>query len=160
MPNMDNLLLKRDDGTDVTYYPISDRPILQWRTNVSGVSVEGQARVEIQTEDMKSGKTRANMKIVQPIMAVIPSGSVNAAGIQAAPTVVDEDAISITFYAGKQGSNETRADLVRQAAHLLSGAGSTTTQNIAVSAVTADLVRDSANTRVVPYGLVNLLWPS
>jgi len=157
---MDNLLLKKDDGTDVTFYPVSDRPILSWRTNVSGVAPDGQARVEIQHEEMKSGKIRANLKIVQPIMAVIPSGSVNAAGIQAAPTVVDEDAISITFYAGKQGSNETRADLARMAAHLLSGAGATSAQVVAVSAVTADLVRDVANTRPALYGVVNLLWPS
>lgn len=160
MASMDNLLLKKDDGTDVTYYPISDRPLTHWRTNVSGVSLEGQSRVELQTETMKNGKTRANVKIIQPIMAVIPSGSVNAMGIQASPTVVDEDSVSVTFYAGKQGTNETRADLVRQLAHLLLGAGSSTGQGLTATSTTPDVVRDAANSRVFPYGFVNGLWPS
>lgn len=159
MPSMTNILLKKDDGTDNTYYPVTDRPSPHWRTNVSGIGDSGQARLEFQTEKMKNGKTRANLKVTQPIMEVIPSGSVNAMGIQAAPMVADEESVSITFYLSPRGTNETRADLFRQVAHLLQGAGANTTMNLVVSGVTADVIRDCAAASPVPYGIVNLLWP-
>lgn len=159
MANQDILLLKKDTGTDVTYFPVSDRPVLQWRTNVSGVSDLGQSRLEIKEELMKSGVKRVNIKIEQPIMEVIPSGSVNAMGVQAGPHVAGSDSISITGYFSSRGTNITRADLLRQAAQLLAGAGSATGLNIIVNS-TADTYKSAGAANVVPFGLVNGLWPN
>lgn len=160
MPSMSNIILRKDDATDVLYVPVSDTPFPHWRTNFSGVPMHGQARLEVKTETMKNGNVRVNIKLAQPIMEIIPSGSVGASGIQAAPAVADEEVISMTFYASQRGSNETRADLLRQFAHLIAGAGATSGSIVAPPSATADTYRDVAVGIPVIYGIVNLLWPS
>lgn len=161
MPTMQNVLVKKDDGTDVTLYPVDDKDgIATWRSNISGISVNGQARLTIQYETMKNGKVRVNEKLTLPIMAVIPAGSVNNAGVQAAPTVLDEESRSTTYYLSPLGSNETRADLFRMGAHLTVGAGSTTGMTLNPQNTTADTFRDVTNGSVLPYGIVNLLFPN
>jgi hypothetical protein len=80
-------------------------------------------------------------------------------GVQAGPTVVDEESISMTAYLSPHGTNETRADLVRQFAHLIGGASATTATTAAPQAVTADSYRDIGSDKALVFGLINLLWP-
>lgn len=164
MPTMANFLLKRDDGTDVTYIPVSDTPFPNWRTNTSGVGESGQNRIFLQyekiTKGANAGKTRVNIRLVQPIMEVIPSGSVAASGFQAGPTVADEESVSLTFFLSPRGTNETAADLLRQFAHLIIGGSSSTGSAIGPNYTTADTYRDASTVYTLPYGIVNRLFPS
>jgi len=158
MPNMTSILLKRDDGLDITLFPVSDTPPT-WRSNISGISNGGQVLLKAQYEELKNGRMKVNVKLDVPIMEVIPTGSVAASGFQAAPTVADVESISVTFYLSKRGSNETRADLYRMFAHLLIGAGSTSGQYIFPGNGLADTYRDIASGYVAPYSIVNLVLP-
>lgn len=159
-----NILVKKDDGTDVTFLPDGINMEEGWRTNVSGVSSIAQLRLSVLEKKVTSGankgKTQVSVRLSMPLMEVIPSGTANALGYQPGASVADTEVGTATFYFSDRGTNETRADLVRMLAHALSGAGATTAQIIAVGSVTADVVRDAAITRPIPYKLVNLLDPS
>lgn len=159
MPAMTSILLRKDsDNTDAVFFPVRDVPFPHWRTNVSGMTEAGQSRIESQFEKQKNGKTRVNVKIIKPIMAVIPAGTVNAAGVQAGPTVVDEESVSVTFFLSPSGTDATRAELTRMLAHLMSGGGSTTGQVAPVTG-SADTYKVASSAYVVPYAIINLLFP-
>lgn len=164
MPQMNNLLLKKDDGTDVTLKPQTDRwPTLVWRTNVTGTPVLGQSTLKLQSEEITSGvnkgKTRVNIQLAVPIMEIIPAGSVDASGHTAGAAVADVESVSMTFFLSPRGTNETRADLVRMFAHLMVGATAVTGQKVDPSTITADSYRDIAEASMLPYSLINLLYP-
>lgn len=163
MPAMGNILLRKDDATEVAFGPVGDPQrsgVLEWRSNVTGLSLDAQQRVTLRVQrDQKTGRIRINHVLTLPIMEVIPSGSTAASGYQAAPRVADVESISTTYYLSPRGSNETRADLVRQNVHLIGGAGTPSGNFVSPTAVTADTFRDVAASAVVPYGIVNLLLP-
>lgn len=160
MPQMTNILVKSDaDGSDITLHPVRDVPFPHWRTNIPGVPIVGQRRLELMYETMKNGKVRVNFKVVNPIMEVIPSGAVSAAGTQAAAKVADEDSFSGTFFFSPRGSHATRAELVRMAAHILVGASASANAIVNPAVSTAESYIDATTSYPLPYALVNLLFP-
>lgn len=162
MGAMTNLLVRSDvDGTsDLTFLPVRDTPFPHWRTNASGLPITGQKRVETQFETLKNGKVKVNIKVVNPIMELIPAGTVNSSGVQAAPMVADEDSFSGTFFLSPRGSTDTRAELMRMVAHLLVGAGVTTSTILNPVTAGAHAWRDVAAAGYpVPYSIINLLFP-
>lgn len=161
MPAMSNLLLRKDaDGTtDVTLYPVKDFPFPVWRSNDPSLPLAGQMRLELSFETLKSGKIRVNHKLTKPIMAVIPAGTVNSSGIQAAPEVVDEESISTTYFLSPRGNHDTRAELLRFNAHLEIGASATTGDGNNPAVAVANAYKNASSSKMVPYSLVNLLFP-
>lgn len=161
MPAMSNILVRSDvDGTsDVTFHPLKDSPFPQWRTNISGMPLLGQSRIETQWENLKGGAMRINLKVVKPILEVIPAGTVNSSGVQAAPMVADDEFVSVTWRVSSRGSHDTRAELQRWLAHILNGASSATGTTISPVAGAAHGYRDAGNNSVVPYMISNLLFP-
>lgn len=158
MPAMTNLLLKGDaSATDIALVPVSDVPFPKWRTDVDGESELQATKLDVQWERLKNGKTRVNVKLVKPIMEVIPSGTVTAAGVAAAPKVADEEFISVTMMCSPRGTQSTRAELLRLVSHLLSGATSVTATGMNPSLTTVGAFKGS--TAPVVYGLVHLLFP-
>lgn len=158
MAVMTNLLLRRDSAaSDVTLVPKTDRPFPSWRTDVDGESELQAITLDAQWEKMKSGKTRVNVKLNKPIMEVVPAGTVNASGVQAAPRVADIETISVTMITSSRGTQTTRADLLRLMVHLLSGASSVTAtyHNPATAAV--DTYKGSTSPLV--FGLIHQLMP-
>lgn len=158
MAVMTNLLLRRDSAaTDVTLVPKTDRPFPSWRTDVDGESENQAITLDAQWEKMKSGKTRVNVKLNKPIMEVVPAGTVNASGVQAAPRVADIETISVTMITSPRGTQTTRADLLRLMTHLLSGANSTAGSGYSPK----DGVVDAFKSTMAPitYGLVHQLMP-
>lgn len=161
MANMANLLLKKDDGTDVTYLPIAESPSLFWRTNVSGVGAGGQSSVTIQRDGkLKNGGKRTNVKLSLPVMEIIPSGTVNNMGYQAAPKVAGSVTLSLTVYEDPCVTNEVLADALRQFAHLMIGGRDTSGGGVSPMTVTADTYRDAVAGYIVPFGIVNGIWPN
>lgn len=161
MPQMSNILLRSDvDGlTDHVLYPVRDIPFPSWRENVSGLPIAGQGRLEVQNETMKDGAVRVNAKIVKPIMEIIPAGTVNSAGVQAAPAVADTEWASVTFRLSPRGTGDTRAELMRMLAQLICGAGSTSGAMLSPTAGPAHAFRDTTDIRPLPYAIANLLFP-
>lgn len=163
MPQQGNILLRKDDATDVTFLPVGDvnnNGVIEWRGNVTGLGLEAQQRIiQRVSRDAKTNRVRVNIQLTQPIMEVIPSGSVAANGYQAAPRVADTDSISVTGYFSSRGTNETRADLARMIADLICGAGSTAAQVVLPTSASIDIYRDCTQGYLVPYGFVNLLFP-
>lgn len=161
MPAMSNLLVRSDvDGTsDITFYPLKDNPFPQWRTNISGTPLLGQSRIETQWENLKGGAMRINVKVIKPILEVIPAGTVNSSGVQAAPMVADDEFVSVTWKVSPRGSNDTRAELQRWVAHLLVGASGSTGVGISPVAGGAHAFRDVVSSSPVPYAISNLLFP-
>lgn len=160
MPLMKNILARKDSGTDVTYFPVSDTPKQTWRTNLATMALDGQFTIEYQTETLKGGKARSNLKITQPIMSVVPFGTVNAAGYTSSPTLVGSEAISITLYRDTaHGTSETIAGLLRQAAHVLSGASHVSGAGVTPKDATSSSFRDIPEDSAVLYSLVNNLSP-
>lgn len=160
MPAMSNILVRSDvDGTsDVTFYPLKDNPFPQWRTNISGTPLLGQSRIETQWENLKGGAMRINLKIIKPILEVIPAGTVNSSGVQAAPMVADDEFVSVTWKVSPRGSSDTRAELQRWLSHVMSGAGSISGSTMGVSSA-AHAYRDASSSYVLPYVISNLLFP-
>lgn len=161
MPAMANVLLRSDvDGTtDHTFFPVKDIPFPSWRENVSGLPISGQGRIEVQNEDLKDGAKRVNLKVIKPIMEVIPAGTVNSAGVQAAPAVADTEWVSVTWRLSPRGTNDTRAELQRMLAHLIAGASSATGQLVHPVSSAAHAYRDVGSGNSVPYAIANLLFP-
>lgn len=161
MPAMTNVLLRSDvDGTsDNTFLPVRDFPNPHWRTNVAGVPIRGQKRLEFQSDVLKSGKTKVNLKLVHPIMEVIPAGTVNSSGVQAGASVADDESVSVTFFLSARGTGDTRAELLRGLAHLCTGARDTSGTLIHPVTAGAHAYRDAAATSAIPYGIANLLFP-
>lgn len=158
MPAMTPLLLKNEDGTtDSTLQPVRDVPFPHWRTNTDGYPTAGEERLEVQYETLKNGKVKVNVKLVKPILEVVPAGTVNSAGVQAAAQVADEDAISCTFFLSPRGTQSTRAQLMRHFVHVLSGASSTTATQVQPVSGTANAWKTSA--LPIPYAIINLLFP-
>lgn len=158
MAVMTNLLLRRDSAaTDVTLIPKTDRPFPSWRTDVDGESEYQAITLDAQWEKMKSGKTRVNVKLNKPIMEVVPAGTVNASGVQAAPRVADVETISVTMITSPRGTQTTRADLLRLMVHLLSGATSVTGSGASPVGGAVDVFKNS--TAPLTYGFVHQLMP-
>lgn len=161
MPAMANVLLRSDvDGTsDHTFYPVKDIPFPSWRENVSGLPIAGQGRLEVQNETLKDGASRVNLKLIKPIMEVIPAGTVNSAGVQAAPMIADTEWVSVTWRLSPRGTNDTRAELQRMLAQLVSGASSSSGQQVSPVSGGAHAYRDVGTGNAVPYAIANLLFP-
>ncbi|DAD50852.1 TPA_asm: coat protein [ssRNA phage SRR5466727_1] len=163
MPAMSKILVRSDvDGTtDVTFHPIKDFPFPSWRTNDAGKALLGQSRLDVQWEApaKPAGKYRVNIKLATPIMEVIPAGTVNSAGVQAAPTVADEESVSCTFFFSSRGTADTRAEMVRAFQHILAGANDVTGTGLIPKNAVAHAFRDATSTLPVPYALANLLFP-
>lgn len=160
MPAMSNILLRNEDGTtDLTLLPLRDSPFPVWRGNDQSLPLEGQVRLEVQYETLKNKKTRVNVKLIKPIMAVIPAGTVNSAGQQAMAEVIDEESISTTFFLSPRGGHATRAALARHNAHLMVGANVSAGSLLSPSGSGVETWLNCSSTSILPYAIVNLLFP-
>lgn len=67
-----------------------------WREQVASLPVNAQVRVTARLEKLKSGVSKAEYRVVVPVMESI--GSQNAAGYTAPPKVAYENTLVITGY--------------------------------------------------------------
>lgn len=160
MPAMSNILLSRDvdAATDITLYPVKDDPFPNWRSNVDGVSTEGQSSASMMWQEGKT-ESKVNIKLSLPIMEIIPAGSVDATGRTAAPKVAGVDSFSGTFFLSNRGTQSTRAELIRAVCHLLCGAASTADAGADPTTAASGTFKTIASTRPIPYAIVNKLYP-
>jgi hypothetical protein len=126
MGAMTNLLVK-DDVTiqEFTLIPVTDTPTPFWRAAVANVPVDGQVRLTLSSERVKSGDYKVTAKLEVPIMETL-GASGTSAGYVAPPAVAYTMVGLVTLFAPARSTNGDRANTVKMLIGLLQGASSTT----------------------------------
>lgn len=158
MPAMTNLVVKDDNATDVTFVPVKDVPFPEWRTDNYALPLEGQPRFSMAWETLKDKSMRVNAKLVVPVMEIIPAGTVDASGRQAAAAVAFADTYSFTAITNKRSTNENIADGARMFLSFLCGATQTASSGYTPNGTSpADTFLNA--TSPVLYGMIHRLFP-
>lgn len=127
MPAMTNILVKDDATTpvEVTLEPVTDNPMPQWRSSIAGVPLEGQMRMSMTQELLKSGSYRFVIKTEVPVMETL-GASGTSSGYVAPPKVAYVNTAIFTMFADKRATIADRANLLKIAIGILQGASVTT----------------------------------
>jgi hypothetical protein len=131
MSAMTNILVK-DDATspvEVTLVPVTDNPIPYWRGNTSGVPLEGQVRLYMSTEQVKSGAWKVTAKLEVPVMETL-GASGTSAGYVAPPKVAYVDTGIFTLFVDKRSTEADRYNLLKMMAGIVQGSSATTATGI------------------------------
>lgn len=144
MPAMTNILVKDDASPAVehTLVPISDTPIPFWRGTISGVPLEGQPRLYMSSEKVKSGAYKQTMKLEVPVMETL-GASGTAAGYVAPPKVAYVNTTIVTMFADPRSTEADRANAYKLAVGVLQGASSTTATGVLNQASAVDAFKAS-----------------
>lgn len=145
MSAMTNLLVK-DDATspvEYTFIPVTDTPVALWRTQIAGVPFEGQMRLQISDEVVKSGDCKFTVKLEVPVMETL-GASGTSAGYVAPPKVAYVDTFIGTMFASARSTLANRADLLKLFAGLIAGASSSTGTGTLDGASAGDAWKSSA----------------
>jgi len=157
MADMNNVVLTDDTGSSVTLLPISNADKnLVWRSNAAGVPIDGQTRLTVTWDRLKSGDYKLTAKLEVPVMETI--GSAAASGYVAAPAVAYVVVGIFTMFAPARSTIADRANAYRMLAHALCGATSVANSGVLPAVATADLIKNSVS--AMPYGFVNLVMPN
>jgi hypothetical protein len=144
MGAMTNLLLK-DDATapvEYTFIPISDTPNPVWRTAIAGVPFEGQMRLNITSEQVKSGDYKYTIKLEVPVMETL-GASGTSAGYVAPPKVAYTNTFISTMFMSARSTRQDRANLLKIAAGGIAGASAVTATGTLDGASAGDLWKNS-----------------
>lgn len=157
MADMNNVLLQDDAGSTITLLPVSnaDRNLV-WRGNMAGVPIDGQPRLTVTWDRLKSGDYKLSAKLEVPVMETI--GSAAASGYVAAPAVAYPMVGIFTMFAPSRSTIADRANLYRMLVHALTGANHTANQGFTPSSAAADSVKASAGP--MPFGFTNIVMPN
>lgn len=128
MSAMTNILVKDDTVTtpqEFTLIPITDTPNPFWRANAASVPLEGQLRLTMMTEKLKSGGYKITVKLESPTMETL-GASGTSAGYVAPPKVAYVTTSIFTMFADKRSTIADRMNALRMHVGILQGASSTT----------------------------------
>jgi hypothetical protein len=145
MAAMTNLLVKDDTTSAVveyTFIPVTDTPRPFWRTAIAGVPLQGQMRLYVSSEDLKSGETKVSMALEVPVMETL-GASGTSAGYVAPPKVAYTNKFYATAIVDPRSTSADRANLLKMACGLLSGASSTTATGVLDQSSAADAWKNS-----------------
>ena len=158
MAAMTNLLVK-DDGTptEFTLVPVTDTPVPFWRAQVANVPVDGQPRLTMSLEKLKSGDYKATVKLELPVMETL-GASGTSAGYVAPPAVAYTNTAWYTQICSKRSTIADRANLLRMMAGVIQGASSTTNTGTLANNAGADAWKNSV--LPVTQALISLLQPN
>lgn len=138
-----NILVKDDAATPVeyTFIPVTDKNGLPfWRTNVANVPFEGQMRLWMSEELLKSGDYKRTMKLEVPVMETLGTAGTSA-GYQAAPKVAYVETHIWTSYSSRRSTQADRANSFRIAHGIAGGAYSTTGGGTLVNTAAGDVFK-------------------
>lgn len=146
MGAMTNLLLK-DDATapvEYTFIPVSDTPTPFWRTNIAGVPFEGQMRLSVSEELLKSGDYKITSKLEVPVMETL-GASGTSAGYVAPPKVAYTNTYISTMFMSARSTRADRANLQKLMAGLIGGGSATTATGTLDGASAGDAWKNSTS---------------
>jgi hypothetical protein len=158
MSAMTNILVK-DDGTptEFTLVPVTDTPVPFWRAAVANVPVDGQVRLTLSQERLKSGDYKMSAKLEVPVMETL-GASGTSAGYVAPPMVAYTNTGWYTQICSARSTTADRANLLRMLAGVLQGASSTTNTGTLANNAAADAWKNSV--LPVTQALISLLLPN
>jgi hypothetical protein len=159
MGAMANFLVK-DDATspvEITFIPVSDTPNPTWRASMAGVPFEGQPRISLTSERVKSGAYKYTMKLEVPVMETL-GASGTSAGYVAPPKVAYVNTMIVTIFADGRSTVADRANLLKLGAGIISGASSTTATGVLDQSSAGDAWKNS--TLPVPLAFTTGSMPS
>lgn len=144
MGAMTNLLVKDDASTpvEITFIPVTDTPNPFWRAAMAGVPFEGQPRITVTQERVKSGSYKYTLKLEVPVMETL-GASGTSAGYVAPPKVAYVNTAIFTMFADGRSTTADRANLLRLGVGLLQGATSVTNTGTLDQAVAGDAWKNS-----------------
>lgn len=159
MAAMTNLLVKDDATTPVeyTFIPVTDTPIPLWRTAIAGVPFDGQMRLWISEEVVKSGDRKYTIKLEVPVMETL-GASGTSAGYVAPPKVAYVDTFIATMFASSRSTRQDRANCLKLAAGIIAGATSVTATGTLDGASAGDAWKNS--TAPAPQFFVDGIKPN
>jgi hypothetical protein len=151
MAAMANLLVK-DDATspvEITFVPITDTPNPFWRAGIAGVPLDGQPRVSVTQEKVKSGAYKYTVKVEVPVMETL-GASGSSAGYVAPPKVAYTNTCIFTMFADARSTIADRANALKLVVGLLQGASATTATGILSNTAAGDAWKTST----LPFPLI------
>ncbi len=151
MAAMANLLVK-DDATspvEITFVPVTDTPNPFWRAGMAGVPLDGQPRITVTQERVKSGAYKYTAKLEVPVMETL-GASGTSAGYVAPPKVAYVNTGIFTMFADARSTIADRANLLKMCVGLLQGASGTTATGILANTAAGDAWKNS----VLPFPLI------
>lgn len=151
MAAMANLLVK-DDATspvEITFVPITDTPNPFWRAGIAGVPLDGQPRVTVTQEKVKSGAYKYTVKVEVPVMETL-GASGTSAGYVAPPKVAYVNTCIFTMFADARSTIADRANLLKLVIGILQGASATTATGVLSNTAAGDAWKNS----VLPFPLI------
>lgn len=159
MAAMTNLLVK-DDATspvEFTLIPVTDTPNPFWRSAIAGVPFDGQIRLNVSDEVVKSGDRKYTVKLEVPVMETL-GASGTSAGYVAPPKVAYVDTYIFTMFASARSTRQDRANGLKLIAGLIAGASSVTATGTLDGASAGDAWKNS--TAPVPQVFVDGIVPN
>lgn len=158
MGAMTNLLVKDDTTGSVveyTFKPVTDTPIPFWRTAIAGVPLQGQMRLYVSAEELKSGQTKITTKLEVPVMETL-GASGTSAGYVAPPKVAYTNTFFGTAFIDPRSTTADRANLLKLLCGILSGASSTTATGVLDQSSAADAWKNSTLPFPLAYTAVEI----
>jgi len=159
MGAMTNLLVK-DDATspvEFTLIPVTDTPAPFWRTAIAGVPFEGQIRLTLLTDTVKSGDRKSTFKLEVPVMETL-GASGTSAGYVAPPRVAYTNTCIFTMFSAARSTRQDRSNTLKLLVGVLAGASSTTATGTLDGASAADAWKNS--TAPGPQVFVDGIYPN
>jgi hypothetical protein len=158
MAAMTNLLVK-DDGTptEFTLVPVTDTPHPLWRAKVANVPVDGQVKLTLSQERVKSGDYKVTAKLEVPIMETL-GASGTSAGYVAPPAVAYVMVGIATLFCPARSTTADRANTLRMLCGVLQGASSTTNTGTLANNAAADAWKNSV--LPVTEAIISLIAPN
>jgi len=160
MGAMTNLLVKDDTTTtpvEFTLIPVTDTPSPYWRAAVANVPVDGQPKLTLSQERVKSGDYKVTAKLEVPVLETL-GASGTSAGYVAPPAVAYVTTCIFTMFASARSTVADRANALRMAVGILQGASSTTATGTLANNAAGDAWKNS----VLPIteAIIKLLLPN
>jgi hypothetical protein len=145
MGAMTNLLIKDDAATptEFTLIPVTDTPSPFWRASVASVPLDGQPRLTLTQEQVKSGAYKLTAKFESPVMETL-GASGTSAGYVAPPKVAYVNTAIFTVFIDPRSTQADRANLLKMVAGLISGASSTTATGVLDQSTSGDGWKNSS----------------
>jgi hypothetical protein len=159
MPAMTNILVKDDAASPIeaTLVPVTDTPNPYWRGSAAGVPLDGQTRLTVSQEKVKSGAYKITAKLEVPVMETL-GASGTSAGYVAPPMVAYITTCIFTMFADGRSTIADRANALKMAVGILQGASATTATGILANTAAGDAWKNS--TLVGPQTFTQLVVPN
>lgn len=160
MAQMNNILVKDDTITtpvEFTLVPVTDTPNPVWRASVANVPIDGQIKLTLSSDPVKSGGSKMTVKLEVPVLETLGSSGTSA-GYVAPPKVAYVTTCIFSMFSDRRSTTQDRANALKMALGVLQGASETTATGILANTAAGNAFVNSI--LPVPQALVRVIKPN